>query len=76
MSTETTSPTKTLQERMEKLDGAIRQVLEKLSIDGVLKFRTRTKEVHTRQLAVIAEVLKAKGYVEPHHEGLLTSGRD
>jgi hypothetical protein len=55
---------------------AMRQLLEKLPMDQVLAFRERTKKIHYRQLEMIGEVLAAKGYVEPHHEGLLEHGRD
>jgi hypothetical protein len=69
-------PTDKLADKMKKYDDTVRLLLEKLPIDAILKFRERTKALHLRQLNVINEILKAKGFVEPHHEGLLTSARD
>lgn len=49
---------------------AMRAILEKLPMEQIVKFREQAKKVHYRQLEMMGEILKAKGYVEPHHENL------
>jgi hypothetical protein len=44
---------------------AIRDLLEKLPIPIILKFRERMNQLHIRHLEVVAEILKQKGYIEP-----------
>lgn len=55
---------------------AMRQILEKLPIEQILKFRDYAKQIHYRQLEVMGEILKAKGYVEPHLVDIMRPGHD
>lgn len=55
---------------------AIEQLLKKLNVDQILSFRKRAKEIQIEQMDLIARILAEKGYIEPHHEGLLDHGRD
>ena len=65
-----------LEDKMQKYDETIRLLLGKMPVDAILKFRERTKALHNRQLKLINEVLSTRGYVETHHEGMLSHTRE
>lgn len=63
-------------ERVSKSETAVRQVIQHLPIEALLKVRATMKDIHAKQLAAIDEILTAKGYVAPHLEGTLNHGRE
>lgn len=58
-----------------KAQEAIKQMLSVMSVEQILKFRERMKQVHYAQLQMVSEILQQKGYVEPHHD-LIVHARD
>ena len=45
-------------------DKAIRGVLDKMPIPAILHFRDHMHRLHERQIKMVEDVLKEKGYVE------------